>query len=61
VEQVPVGLGHGCRLEREWRLRTAPGGRQREELGVVVVAENRESYEVGKVSVGVQLALLSMG
>jgi hypothetical protein len=61
VEQVPVGLGHDRRLERESHLRTAPGGRQREELGVVVVVENREPYEVGKVSVGVQLAPLSMG
>jgi hypothetical protein len=61
VEQVPVAPEHGRRLERESPLRIAPGGLQREELGVVVVVENREPYEVGTASVGVQLAPLSMG
>lgn len=61
VEQVLVVLGDDCRLGRESHLRTVQGGRQREELDVVVVAEDRESREVGKAFVGVQLVLPSTG
>jgi hypothetical protein len=56
-----VGLGYGCRLERELHLRTVSGGRQREELDVVVVVEDRERRAVEKVFVGVQRGLRRTG
>ena len=60
VEQVPVVMGHGCKLVRGLHQHSGPGGRLREVFGVVVVGEGRQLHGAEKAFEVVQPVLPNM-